>query len=234
MLKHRDNKRHVEWDLECTCSLLHNRFPGDVILIIKPSKMGLLTFSCFQNFVEVNNFGAPTYSKSMDSLQHLRALLINIEEVLKSQHQNKAGTGNFILKKDMPIKLIGFSKGSVVLNQFLYSFSALKDNPVEEITQFTNRISDFYWLEGGHSGSAETWVTKKGVLENFAEMKITVHIHVTPYQVFCDTRPRIGKEERFFRETLQRLGVKVLRTLHFEEEPRCIENHFKVLKVFHQ
>lgn len=232
MLKHRDNKQHVEWDLECTCSLLHNHFPGDVILVIKPSKMGLLTFSCFQNFVEVNNFGAPTYSKNIDSLQHLHALLLNIEEVLKSQHQNKTGRFNFVSKQDVPIKLIGFSKGSVVLNQFLYSFSALKDNPVEEIAQFTNRISDLYWLEGGHSGSAETWVTNRGVLENFAKMKITVHIHVTPYQVFCDTRPRIGKEERFFRETLQRLGVKVLRTLYFEEEPRCIENHFKILKVF--
>ena len=232
MLKHRDNKHHVEWNLETTCSILHSHFPSDIVLVIRPSKMGLMTFSCFQNFVEVNNFGAPTYNKNIDSLKHLSALLSNIEELLKSWYQNKTGRCSFILKQDMPIKLIAFSKGSVVLNQFLYSFLTLKDNPVEDLIQFTNRISDLYWLEGGHSGSSETWVTNKAVLENFASMKKTVHIHVTPYQVFCDTRPRIGKEERYFRETLHRLGVNVMRTLHFENEPRCIENHFAVLKVF--
>lgn len=229
MLKHRDNKYHVKWDLESTCSLLHDHFPKDIILIIKPLKMSLMSFSCFENFAEVNNFGAPTYSLDVEPLKHLQALLFNTQELLKCQ-LNPAGKQS--LKEDMPIKLIGFSKGSVVLNQFLYSFLALKEHPDENISLFISRITDMYWLEGGHSGSSETWVTNKSVLENFASMKKIVHINVTPYQVFCDTRPRIGKEERIFRETLLRFGCIVKRTLHFEDEPRSLENHFQILKVF--
>lgn len=234
MLKHRDNKHHVTWDLESTCSVLHNHFPSDAILIIKPSKMSLMSFSCFENFVEVNNFGAPTYCQSIEPLKHLQALLLSVEELIRNQYQNVNEKQDLVWKQDISIKLIGFSKGCVVLNQFLYSFLGLKEDPAEDILLLTSRITDLYWLEGGHSGTSETWVVNKAVLENFASMKKTVHIHVTPYQVCCDTRPRIGKEEKLFRETLLRLGVKIQRILHFADEQRSLENHFQVLNAFHQ
>lgn len=231
MLKHRDNKDYVKWDLENTSSLLHHHFPDCAIVIIKPVKMGLMTFSCYENFAKVNNFGAPTYIQSTDSLKHLKLLLSNIGVAVKVHCQDDQGFDQD-LSTNIPLKLIGFSKGSIVLNQFLYSFVALNENPDEDLQLFVNRITDMYWLEGGHSGTSETWVTKKTVLENFANMKKNIHIHVTPYQVLCDTRPRIGKEEKTFRENLIRMGCKVTRVLHFADEPRSIENHFRVLEVF--
>lgn len=231
MMKHRDNRNHVQWDLESTSVCLHQHFPNDVILIIRPSKLSLMSFSCYQNFVEVNNFGAPTYSRDVRALRHLQSLLANTGMLLENQPETDSKKHSCMLKKDVPIKLIAFSKGCVVLNQLLYSFLTLNENPEEDLLLLTDRISDLYWLEGGHSGTSETWITDRAVLENFSKMKKVVHVHVTPYQVLCDTRPRIGKEEKIFRETLTRLGCDVKRSLHFEDEPRCIENHFRVLEV---
>lgn len=41
-----------------------------------------------------------------------------------------------------------------------------------------------YWLDGGHSGGSNTWITSPAILKSFAALKhINIHIHVTPYQV---------------------------------------------------
>ncbi|GFX67390.1 UPF0565 protein C2orf69 homolog [Trichonephila clavipes] len=241
MLAHRDNRHYSKWDLESTAVLLHNHFPQQAIIIVKPAKMSLMTFSCYENFVNVNNFGAPTYEKNIDSLKHLKLLLSNAGSVMQKK-QNEASSiieNNINLPVmeplnliEIPLTVIGFSKGCVVLNQFLYSFQSLQEDKDEEVASFVNNISSIYWLEGGHSGCSNTWVTDKNVLQNFSTMKIDVHIHVTPYQILCDTRPRIGKEEKIFRENLSRMGMNISRMLHFECEPRSLEKHFEVLEVF--
>ncbi|XP_054715833.1 mitochondrial protein C2orf69-like [Uloborus diversus] len=233
MLNHRDNKYHAKRDLESTAVLLHERFPQRNILIIKPVKMALMTFSCYENFLEVNNFGAPTYKFNYDCLKHLRMLLQNVEPIIKSQQnlECRETISTNILASGQKI-LVGFSKGCVVLNQLLYAFTALNETPDCEIETLVRSIESMYWLDGGHSGASCTWVTEKNVLHNFSKLKVDVHIHVTPYQVLCDTRPRIGQEEKKFRESLSRLGVNVKRVLHFENEVRSLDMHFKILDVF--
>ncbi|GIY27375.1 UPF0565 protein C2orf69 homolog [Caerostris darwini] len=236
MLAHRDNKHYSKWDLESTAVLLHNHFPQHAVIIVKPAKMSLMTFSCYENFVNVNNFGAPTYVKTLDSIKHLKILLTNITLMLQNKlnetSPEQKNDVNLLVLSEAPLVLIGFSKGCVVLNQLLYSFHFLQENKDKELECFVNRISSIYWLEGGHSGSSSTWVTDKSVLQSFSNLKIDVQIHVTPYQVFCDTRPRIGKEEKIFRENLTRMGMNISRKLHFEQEPRSLEKHFEVLEVF--
>lgn len=195
--------------------------------------MTLKTFSCYENFLTVNDFGAPTYENNLNSLRHLRLILNNVSLTLQSEPyvKNTDNSTKYLLS-EKPVTLIGFSKGCTVLNQFLYSLHALQEEPVEDIKMFINRIKSIYWLEGGHSGTASTWVTDKKVLQSFAKFEIDAFIHVTPYQVRCDTRPRIGKEEKIFRESLNRLNVNVTRKLHFENEPRSLEMHFQVMKIF--
>ncbi|XP_042911358.2 mitochondrial protein C2orf69 homolog [Parasteatoda tepidariorum] len=227
MLAHRDNKYYSDWDLETTATILNRHFPDYVVLIIKPSKMALKTFSCYDNFMTTNNFGAPSYSSDLDSLKHLNLLLHNVESVCVSNFN----LSEFICK---PVTLIGFSKGCVVLNQFLYSIHFLRNSPDEEMELLLKKINCFYWIDGGHSGTSPTWITDKSVLESFSKLDVDVHLHVTPYQVLCDTRPRIGKEEKLFRESLIKLGMNVKRKLHFSGEPRSLENHFKVLHCFHE
>lgn len=72
------------------------------------------------------------------------------------------------------LTLIGFSKGTVVLNQFLYEFHYLKTlTPDDQTTMsIVNRIKDMYWLDGGHSGGKNTWITSRPLLETLTRLSM--------------------------------------------------------------
>ncbi|XP_051884505.1 mitochondrial protein C2orf69 homolog isoform X2 [Pristis pectinata] len=126
--------------------------------------------------------------------------------------------------------LIGFSKGCVVLNQLLYALNeAQKD---KELAAFINNIKGMYWLDGGHAGGGNTWVTDPEILKGFAKTGIPVYAHVTPYQVRDGMRAWIGKEHKKFIRLLGEYGAKVTNQLHFENETPSLDNHFRVLQVF--
>ena len=91
-------------------------------------------------------------------------------------------------------------------------------------------ISRLVWLDGGHNGGSDIWLTDKTVLQTLVDLDIQVDVRVTPYQVNNPNRPWIGKEEKLFRSLLTRLGGKVRRSIYYEDEPASIENHFKVIE----
>ena len=64
------------------------------------------------------------------------------------------------------------------------------------------------------------------------QKRFAVDVRVTPYQVRCDRRPWIGKEEKKFVAILKRLGVDVTRKVYFEDEEPSVDSHFKVLTTF--
>ncbi|XP_018328351.1 UPF0565 protein C2orf69 homolog isoform X2 [Agrilus planipennis] len=129
--------------------------------------------------------------------------------------------------------LIGFSKGCVVLNQFLYEFHYLKTLTPDDNTSMSivSRIKDMYWLDGGHSGGKNTWITSRSLLETLTRLGIRVHVRVTPYQITDDRRPWIKKEEKMFTEMLQKLGANIDRSVHFESSLPNLYTHFDVLTV---
>ncbi|XP_019624374.1 PREDICTED: UPF0565 protein C2orf69 homolog [Branchiostoma belcheri] len=243
MEAHRDNKNWKQWNLEATAELLSRRFPRSLIWVIKPSYMHLKTFSCY-NFLVCNVMGTPEYGdepRYPNALLHLRLLLNNATQQISSElqqqidsqgscpsDQNGCQDGTTLL--DLPITFVGFSKGCIVLNEILFELQEAK--PIPELQQLLARVKTMYWLDGGHQGGSNTWVTNESTLRNFAELQVEVHVHVTPYQVNDAMRAWIGKEEKLFLKRLKKVGVKVTETRHFEDEPRSLENHFKVLTVF--
>lgn len=146
--------------------------------------------------------------------------------------------------------LIGFSKGCVVLNQFIYEYHYLKTLTPDVSALMVSRITDMYWLDGGHSGGKNTWITSRSLLETLTRLgncKILpqiyqyinflgprIHIHVTPYQIEDDRRPWIKKEEKTFSDSLVKLGAEVHRKVHFADSPPNLFLHFDVLSVFWQ
>ncbi|XP_076470601.1 LOW QUALITY PROTEIN: mitochondrial protein C2orf69 homolog [Babylonia areolata] len=131
---------------------------------------------------------------------------------------------------DVPVHLIGFSKGCIVLNQLVHELESEQDN--SRIKKFIGQIQSMTWLDGGHSGGSNTWVTDPDAVGHLLPLGISIHVHVTPYQVKDPMRRWIGKEKRRFVELLRKDGAKVADKLHFEDEPRSIENHFRVLEEF--
>ncbi|XP_005989576.1 mitochondrial protein C2orf69 homolog [Latimeria chalumnae] len=126
--------------------------------------------------------------------------------------------------------LIGFSKGCVVLNQLLHELKVAKNN--KELATFIKNIKAMYWLDGGHSGGNDTWVTSQEVLRELAQLEVAVYTHVTPYQVHDTMRSWIGKEHRKFVRILRDFNMEVHDQLHFANEAPSLDNHFKVLEVF--
>ncbi|GAB0098176.1 UPF0565 protein C2orf69 homolog [Sergentomyia squamirostris] len=134
------------------------------------------------------------------------------------------------------LTLIAFSKGSVVLNQFIYEFHYLKTLTPDDssMMRLVSRIRDMYWLDGGHSAPKNTWITSRSLLETLTRLNINLHVHVTPYQVLDDRRPWIRRDEKAFTDLLKRLGAPLTRTLHFDTGVTNLFTHFEVLEVFRQ
>jgi hypothetical protein len=212
MLAHRDNKHYEKWNLENMCRLLSHKFPNSHVWVVKPSAMHLKTFSSYKNFVESDTMGCPTHSEGQGSWQHLSALIS--ASAAKVENSNP----------DLPCRVIGFSKGCVVLNQLLYD--------LDPSNSFVKRVSDMYWLDGGHNGGFNTWVTDPKILEKLLQTSIHVHAHVTPYQMNDSNRKWIGKEQKKFVSVLRRLNAQVSSALHFEGEERSLHIHFQVLNEF--
>nr|XP_033800866.1 UPF0565 protein C2orf69 homolog [Geotrypetes seraphini] len=266
MACHPENFRWEHWSLENTAAILARRFPNSYIWVIKSSRMHLHKFSCYDNFVANNMFGAPEHSTNFGAFKHLHALLINAFSLAENTlSQNIYGDdedteapsctlipscttngcpadkteyskllpisfGSPSEKDSVSFSLIGFSKGCVVLNQLLYELNEAKMDKNQ--SSFITNIKAMYWLDGGHSGGSNTWVTCPRILKGFAQTGITVHTHVTPYQVQDSMRSWIGKEHKKFVQILTEYGVQVNNQLHFADEAPSLDNHFRVHNVF--
>ncbi|XP_012064239.1 PREDICTED: UPF0565 protein C2orf69 homolog [Atta cephalotes] len=232
MEKHSDSKKYAKWSLENTATVLSKQFPGSHVFVIRPSRMTIskhAVFSCFDNFVSGDTYGTPTFCPMYNALRHLKDLITCCLEHVKTL---KIGEDTDIYNIEVTnLSLMGFSKGCAVLNQFLYEFhhydNDLNNDP--NINNFIKLIKDMWWLDGGHNGPKNTWITNEDILRSFAKLRINTHIHVTPYQMQDKHRPWIQMEEKSFNDTLQRMGVSVQQTLHFGDKARSLSSHFNVL-----
>uniref|UniRef100_A0A1B6GQ05 Uncharacterized protein n=1 Tax=Cuerna arida TaxID=1464854 RepID=A0A1B6GQ05_9HEMI len=243
MEAHRDNKKYVQWSLDNIALLLKSYHPESHIVIVKPTRMEFKTFACYNNFVPSNNCGVPDHTPNHNALLHLERLLQSLTQLIMdlarrklSRHPTLVDSKDIIFpaldKTD--IQLMGFSKGCVVLNQFIYEFHYCKTLTPEDdsMCQLIPRIRHMYWLDGGHAGGKNTWITSRSLLETLTRLGIEIHIHVTPYQINDDRRPWIRKEEKLFSDLLRRLGAPVKRFVHFETEIPSLETHFGVITAY--
>ncbi|CAF4817225.1 mitochondrial protein C2orf69 homolog [Pieris napi] len=140
-----------------------------------------------------------------------------------------------LLLGESKVSVMGFSKGCVVLNQFIYEFHYAKTlTPWDKhMCRFIERIQSMWWLDGGHAGGKNTWITARSLLETLARLDVNVYVHVSPYQVNDEGRPWIGREEKTFSSLLHRLGAKIERYVHAEGSTRySLNTHFNVLANF--
>ena len=76
MMLRRDT-RYKEFCYENCTKWLHQVFSDSCIFVIKPSRMHLHTFACYEHFLETNEVGMPNYKTDDEpnAWLHLRALL---------------------------------------------------------------------------------------------------------------------------------------------------------------
>lgn len=56
--------------------------------------------------------------------------------------------------------------------QFIYEFHYLKTLTPDDssMCRLLSRITDMYWLDGGHGGQKNTWITSRSLLETLTRM----------------------------------------------------------------
>lgn len=248
MTAHRDNQRYAQWDVESSAALLLRRFPRSHIWVVKATRMELGTFSIYCNFVEwkliADGAGGPFHHPGQRSWHHLQQLMdsaVNKMNMCSENDDNTCSAATSVMPQDavhnsnLPVILVGFSKGCVVLNQLAYDRAATlnaKSAEKDDIRarEFAKLATEAYWLDGGHAGGRETWVTDDTVHKSLVGM--SVHSHVTPYQIKDSSRPWIGKEQKRFITGLIKHNVTFTNMVHFADEQRSLENHFRVLEIF--
>ena len=217
---------YSEWDLESTAKLINKKYNSSYVWVVKPNKMIHSTYTSYNNFVQSGAYGIPIHKAAQKSWQHLQALL----------HNGFLSLLNMSTDADLeqmcaaPVCLIGFSKGCVVLNQLLYDLSELDEN--DKVFDFVKKVNKMIWLDGGHSGSSNTWLTNAALLRRPAALGVHFECHVTPYQINDQQRPWIGKEYLVFIENLRSANVSLTEKIHFENKMASLTNHFNILKDF--
>ena len=218
----RASKSHefIAWSYENTLGILANRFPDRVICLCKPSHLHLNTYACYDALVDrANDRGDPAYNSSPKSLASLSVCL---DRLCKEQQ---------VPSCIEEIAVVGFSKGCIVLNQMLYEIHTASQD--ERLALFLSKLREFYWLDGGHNGTAGIWISDRKLLESFAQLKPRVYVGVTPYQMKSVTKPWAAKEKLRFVEGLRKAGVMEIKEVeHFFDEPPSLENHFRILNNF--
>ena len=125
-----------------------------------------------------------------------------------------------------------------MLNQLLLDWHQMQTVKTlhEGLLEFYQSIHAWNWLDGGHNGGQDTWITSQEPLKTFVNSSDwRIRIKVTPRQVQDPMRPWIGKEEKIFRSVLKRLledrneSSRLERTLIFAEEEPSLQNHFRVI-----
>ncbi|KHJ49265.1 hypothetical protein D918_00388 [Trichuris suis] len=218
MESHLENRKFLPWNLEDVGLTLLGQFPTSLLFVVKASQVTGGTFACYRNFVTSNRLGIPQFTDYYGSWKHLEVLIANAIDQLGFPASH------------LPITLIGFSKGCVVLNQLVYELS----ESWKECSAFIDKVKAICWLDGGHAGQNSTWLTDTSRLKILAHKmsNCKFQVDVSPYQVRDRSRPWIGRQENEFVQQMMAAGVDIRVFMHFENEKRSIENHFRVIDQF--
>lgn len=155
----KENPRHekyAEYSLEATAVALAEGLGCDCVMVIRPGRVELRTFSCYDNFIACDKFGNPSkgQTKSSSALTHLARILRSVEQ----------GRPELDLSHCC-FTLVGFSKGCTVLNQVV-----LELHTAEGSSFPTSQTKKMVWLDGGHSGGEGVWITAKEILTSLAKL----------------------------------------------------------------
>lgn len=124
--KSSESKQYSRWCLESTAQILGSKFPDAALWIMKPLRMFRNVFSVFEQFVPSSLTGVPDYIGSYGGVATLDALLTGALQGLEEKHAGVLPAGKDSARlSSLPVVLIGFSKGCVVLNQFVYEVGYL-------------------------------------------------------------------------------------------------------------
>lgn len=165
-----------------------------------------------------NKYYPDEYTDDHKSWRHLESLFDGVVKFDDSYSD--------LINCNTPISLVGFSKGIIVLNQLLYELAkSCKEKPI-----LSERAKTFYFLDGGHNGGKNVYLTDIDIIKRLIDKNYSCH--VTPYQINDENRPYIKREYELFIKNIKQLGGNIKSHCYFENQHPTIINHLKILEEF--
>lgn len=142
------------------------------------------------------------------------------------------------------VRLLGFSKGGVVLNQVLYEMAdaeqcrckpedtATRTSDLDELCLTLDAITEVFYLDAGLN-SPGVHIVEGEVIEwlgrRHRRVPLRVHLLGTPRQWGDQRRPWIREEKDKMRDLLQTAGVDVREQQLLTGHPATLETHFGII-----
>merc|ERR1739838_260196 len=214
------------WTIERTMELLTDRYPNCHILVVAASRHIRRLFSVYCNFVESNNNSEliPIHRDEPLAIPHLRSLLCSVQgKIVNEGYRFDILSGG--------LSMIGFSRGCFVLNRLLCEIGS---DSIESFDQsdreFMDRFATLQWIDGGHSGPSQHWITNTGILKRgLVDRKIRVVVVVTSYQIDDIKRPVIAAEEHDFSNYLENHLTASFKREKINYQKPTLADHFEAL-----
>lgn len=206
--------------------VLQEKFPSRDVMVVQPTRYEppgqANAYACYDNFLERSTWsGDPIgyHTEQGKGLKHLTAILEEAE-------------GAHGMGKDLPVTLIGFSKGCVVLNQLLTELAVVADGASPTGPGYGARIHAIHFVDAGLNRPG-AYPTGIDVAQHLANSGARVYFHGTPRQWNVLTRSWILEEKSRSLALLRELGAVVSERLYLED--RCYDDHtahFEILELF--
>ncbi|CEG36613.1 Conserved developmentally regulated protein [Plasmopara halstedii] len=231
---------YCEYSYEAVAELLSKKF-GEAcnVWIIRPHRFKHGAYSSYDNFVRTNEYGAAIqYDPTASATKHLAFLMQNTQAALRQQGVNVSTV--------LPMHLLGFSKGGVVLNQLVtelvrYSFNKKRSNNGQirqgsvyaSTRQFFAAVDSIHWLDSGNGSLEGAFPTDKSALAVLARYEqLNLFVHVTPYQYEARQRPWIKNEVNSFINCVKLLGANIQLIIYNAGDECSLASHFHILHDF--
>eukprot|EP00667_Euglena_gracilis_P017870 EG_transcript_18880 len=233
----------AEYAYEGTLDLLKANFPDTNLFLIQPAYQHPDGRSVYANLLSsLDGDGSlvvgPEGVGEVTTRCQLQALMASVQRALARQHG--------VALPPLPLVLLGFSKGCLVLNHLLLEEAVddpRDDAPTQDSPFALRLVRRLIWVDAGNSNLpgaypgpwpaavqrfVERWVAAKSAADGGQRC---IEIHSTPYMV--QLRPRLRVELEQFCRTLHALHGDAFRSTcdyHFAGRRPSLEDHFAVLR----
>eukprot|EP01083_Nonionella_stella_P029449 81060_1 len=242
----RDSSENRGWIQYCYENVLEDNLPrkfpdSDIIVVAPKEKVGSQSSAKYINFCDCDNFGEVTLSRSGKALAHLHHLAESVCE--------RAG-----LQNDLPLKLVGFSRGCVVITQLISELAQTDPAYVSTL----RRIRELHLLDSGNGRISGAFPLDPQCLRKLADLTrscacvgkeygLRVNLYGSPYMLRSTTRPWIVNEKNSFLNSVENFQFETTKcqkcgetkqsepirsVFLFEQGHPNLTNHFRVLDEF--
>lgn len=127
----------------------------------------------------------------------------------------------------LPLALVGFSKGVVVLNQLVAELGAREP----AACALCARADEMHFVDGGNGVERGAFPLGPDGLDALAREgpRLRVACHSTPYMLRSAKQPWIAAEREAFVRGLEERGMRAEVRDYFAKEPPSLDRHFAVL-----